>query len=83
MRSDTPSEGSESAGDEARKSGDIKRNKSLKSLKLRGGDDESGLFDKLRSYTGTANNAEKQKRKSIKKKQKEEVCSTVYTIVNS
>lgn len=77
VRSDTHSEGSGSTSDDYKRSGgEVKRNRSLKSLRLRkqdgGGDDESGLLDKLRS-TMSVGSAEKFKKRTDKKKQKDEV----------
>lgn len=83
VRSDTPSEGSESAGDEVKKSGgEVKRHRSLKALRLRrpdlsvAGDDDSGLLDRLRNTVGV-NSAEKLKKRTDKKKQKDEVSATL------
>lgn len=81
VRSETPSEGSESAGDEVvgkRSSSAVKRNKSLRSLRRKkgdsaNGDDETSLLDKIRLTVGSNNDPEKQRKKSMRRKQKEDV----------
>lgn len=80
VRSDTPSEGSESAGDEVvKKSGnEVKRVRSLRALtrrkKIEGasGEEETTLLERFKN-TVTTNDPEKQRKKSIRRKQKEEV----------
>lgn len=79
MRSDTPSEGSESAGDEmVKKSGnEVKRVRSLRSLRRKkvdgaAGDEETSFLERFKN-TVTTSDPEKQRKKSIRRKQKEEV----------
>ena len=76
MRSETPSEGSESAGDEGKRlNADVKRNRSLRALRRKKGEDEEqSLLERFKNSV-TTNDPDKQRRKSMKRKQKEEVGS--------
>lgn len=82
MRSDTPSEGSESAGDEVKRSGlEVKRNRSLRALRRKkvdgaAGEEETSFLERFKNTVST-NDPEKQRRKSMKRKQKEEVGSVL------
>ena len=73
VRSDTPSEGSESAGDDVKRP-EVKRNRSLRALRRKkvDGEEETSLLERFKN-TVTTSDPEKQRRKSIKRKQKEEV----------
>jgi len=87
VKSDTPSEGSESAGDEVTRSGnEVKRNRSLRMLRRRkidgpNGEDETNFFERFKNSVTTVD-PEKQRRKSMRRKQKEEVSilMCLYTI---
>ena len=93
MRSDTPSEGSESAGDEVvKKSGnEVKRVRSLRNLRRKkivgdgaAGDEETSFLERFKN-TVTTSDPEKQRKKSIRRKQKEEVSSDfiLYPLLKS
>ena len=93
MRSDTPSEGNESAGDEVvKKSGnEVKRVRSLRNLRRKkivgdgaAGDEETSFLERFKN-TVTTSDPEKLRKKSIRRKQKEEVSSdfTLYPLLKS
>ena len=93
VRSDTPSEGSESAGDEVvKKSGnEVKRVRSLRNLRRKkivgdgaAGDEETSFLERFKN-TVTTSDPEKQRKKSIRRKQKEEVSSDLilYPLLKS